>query len=372
MQEMRKHEPVTKSDRWRSNQRGFAMIMVTLAIVACFAFVVLGVETAILMTQLHAAADAAALAGASGMLEGSETTAIQRAIYFAGQHNAVENGMQPVIITAEDISFPEPDKIRVRTHRTVATGDPIRLFFMRVIDPSSNNTGEMTAVAAARFYDVCASKCLKPWSVPDRWDDANANGVYDEGEYYDPNGTGYLAPLDVGAAIVLKVSNPNQAIEPGIFYPVDFPPLDNEAGDNPLTGGSWYESWISGCEPYPVGVGDRLQLEPGNMVGPTIHGMEDLVASDPNAYWDPVEHTIKNSNFALSPRIGLIPFFDPTLPPTSGRNYVTVTKVAAFFMENVGPGSQVTGRFIQITTQGNPCPGGGNGDSFLKGIVLVE
>ena len=26
--------------------------------------------------------------------------------------------------------------------------------------------------------------CFKPWMVPDRWDDANANGIHDPGEYY--------------------------------------------------------------------------------------------------------------------------------------------------------------------------------------------
>lgn len=351
------------------------MIMVTVALVACIAFVVLAVEGAILMTsrtQLNNAADSAALAGASGLLEGSETTAIERAIAFAAENNAVQDGMQPVIITEADVTFPESDICRVRTHRTSATGDPIRTFFMRVLDPSSDNTADMTAVAAARWYDVCTTNCLKPWVVPDRWGDTNGNGLLDVGEVYDPIGTGYIAPNDVGETIILKVGNPHQAVTPGIFYPVDFPPLNNDYGEKPLTGGDWYRQWISDCEPYPVGVGSQLQLEPGNMVGPTVQGMENLVAMDPGAYWDPVEHTIKNSAFALSPRIGLVPFFDPTLPPESGRNYVTVTKVAAFFIEAVGPASQVQGRFIQITQQGLPCEGSGNAHSFIKAIVLVE
>jgi hypothetical protein len=70
--------------------------------------------------------------------------------------------------------------------------------------------------------------------------------------------------------------------------------------------------------------------------------------------------------------VGLVPFFDPTLPPVSGRNYVTVSKIGAFFIENVRPGGEVVGRFIQITTQGSPCAGGGLGTGLVKGIVLVE
>jgi hypothetical protein len=349
--------------------------MVTVSIVAMFAFAVLAIDGAILMTtrtQLHAAADAAALAGASGLIDGTESDAIDRAINFASYNKAYEVGSDPVIIGPEDITFPEENVIRVTTHRTAATGDPLRTFFLRVINPLSNNTSDMTAVAAAKAYDVCSSRCMKPWAIPDRWNDANENGVWDDGEVYDPIGTGYVAPVDVGATIVLKVGNPQQAITSGIFYPVDFPPLDNPDGESPLTGGSWYENWISGCSPYVVGVGDRLQLEPGNMVGPTTHGMDDLVAQDPGAYWNAGSQTIEGSAFGLSPRIGLVPFFDPTLPPDSGRNWVSVTKVGAFFIESVGPGSQVVGRFIQITSQGNPCAGGGLGSGLVKGIVLVE
>ena len=32
--------------------------------------------------------------------------------------------------------------------------------------------------------------------------------------------------------------------------------------------------------------GDLLLMEPGNMVGPTTQGIEDLIAQDPDAYWD--------------------------------------------------------------------------------------
>jgi hypothetical protein len=116
--------------------------------------------------------------------------------------------------------------------------------------------------------------------------------------------------------------------------------------------------------------GDRLQLEPGNMVGPTMHGMEDLISLDPGAHWDSATKTIQNSAFGASPRIGIVPFFDPTLPPASGRNWVTVVKLGAFFIEEV-QGGDVTGRFMQITTGGVPC-GHGLGNSLVKGIVLVE
>jgi Flp pilus assembly protein TadG len=358
------------------NERGAALIMVALSLLVVTALVAIVIDGAVMMTtktQLQRAADAAALAGASGLIDGDYDLAVDRAITMASLNEAMEDtGPTAVNITDADVTFPEPDMIRVVTHRTEATGDALRMFFRRVVDPASNNTADVTAVAAARAYDVCAAECLKPWSFPDRWDDVNANGEYDAGEPYDPDRTGYLADTDAGQVITLKVGNPQQAIEPGIFFPVDFPPLGGD--ESPLTGGNWYREWIANCAPYTVGIGDELQLEPGNMVGPTRQGMEELIALDPGAYWDSGSGAILGSAYPVSPRVVLIAAFDPTLPPTSGRNSVTVSKVTAMFIEDTQPGGEVLGRFIETTTQGEACAAGetGGGAGFVQAVVLVQ
>jgi hypothetical protein len=68
-----------------------------------------------------------------------------------------------------------------------------------------------------------------------------------------------------------------------------------------------------------------------------------------------------------------VPLFDPTLPPTSGRNYVTVSKVAVFFIDEIS-GNSVIGRFMSITTSGDPCAFGGPGvgQAFIRGITLIQ
>jgi hypothetical protein len=347
--------------------------MVAGGAVAIFAFAALAIDGALLMstrTQLHNAADAAALAGATALITGDEDEATRRAIQTAGRNVAYQQTNSPVLITEEDVTFPEHDVIRVETHRTRARGDALRTFFMRVIDPGSDNLADMTAVAKARAYDICSSRCLKPWAIPDAWEDLNGNGTWNPGEYYHPDETGYIAPRDVGTSVVLKVGRASDTMASGIFYVVDFPPLGSGEG-KPLTGSAWYRRWVADCSPYMIEIGDRLQLEPGRMVGPTSQAVEELVDLDPGAYWDASTKTVQGSAFALSPRVGLIPFFDPTLPPVSGRNYVTVVKLGAFFIEGVDSASQVRGRFIQITTQGFPCPGG-SGSALVKGIALIE
>jgi hypothetical protein len=351
--------------------------MVTVAIVALLSFAIISIDGAVLMTtkgQLQAAADAAALAGASGLLEGNQALAVQRAVEFAGYNRAVQDTLQTVVITDADVTFPQPDIIRVVTHRTSATGDPLRTYFRRLINPLRPNEADVTAVAMAQVFDICASQCLKPWAIPDQWNDANDNGVYDEGDSYDPNTTAYKAPDDVGRTITLKMGNPQQTISPGIFYPVDYPPMNYPTGESPLTGGDWYRTWISECNPYTVGEGDELQLEPGNMIGPTFQGMDTLYDQDPNAHWDSSLDSVTGSDFGLSPRVILVPFFDPSQPPTSGRNSVYVTRVGVFFLERMGNGNEVVGRFMSITQAGDPCTAGspGIGTSFVQGIVLIQ
>jgi hypothetical protein len=356
------------------NDRGSVIIMAAVALVALFSFAVLTIDGAILMTtknQLQAAADAAALAGASGLVNGSQDVATARAIQFASFNRAVEDTRRPVIISAADVTFPEDGMIRVRTHRTEATGDPLHTYFMRIVNLGSNNLSDVSAVAAASVYDVCAADCVKPWAIPDRWDDVNGNGQMDAGEPYDPVATGYQAPGDVGASIVLKVGNPQQAISPGQFFPIDLPPLDCPCGISPETGGAQYRWNISNCNPYTVGPGDRLQLEPGNMVGPTQQGMQELIDLDPGATWNASAQTIEGSAFGLSPRVVLVPFFDPASPPVQGRNWVRIVKIGAFFLEAMGPGSEVRGRFIKVTIDGEPCAVKTAG-TFVKGIQLVE
>jgi len=355
----------------RGNRRGAAMVMVAGAIVLVFAFAILGIDMAILMTtktQLQNAADAAALAGASGLATGSRNEARTRAKAFASYNFAVRQVRSPVLITDGDVTFPTATSVRVVTHRTRATGDPLRTYFLRVIDLGRTNTTDVRATATAEVADLCSSECIKPWSVPDRWDDANNNDQLDPGEY-DPITTGYTAPQDTGEQIVLKLANPQDTIAPGIFFAVDYPPLGQ---GRPITGADQYREWIATCAPFSIGPGDSLQLEPGRMVGPTVQGVEDLINLDPDAYWDSGEKTVKNSAFGRSPRIVLASFFDPRLPPTSGRNWVRVIKVAAFFIDDVNKNSQVTGYFMMMATPGERCAAGETPGGFLKGLGLVR
>jgi Flp pilus assembly protein TadG len=362
-----------------SNQKGSVLLTFAVSIVGLFCFAVVAIDGAIMMTtknQLQCAADAAALAGASAMTQG-DTEVRRRAEYFAENNYAVQDTMRACLIDPDvDVVIhrdADENWVQVTTHRTTETGDPLRTYFLKILDlaaglaPTRANTVDVTARAKAELVDNCGAACIKPWAIPDRWHDEDLDGIYEpgDGDFYDPIATGYMAPGDVGFQITLKQGNPNGSGVPGQYYPVDFPPVNK---GNPLTGADIYEQWIATCCPFIISPGDTCLTETGMKQGPTIQGVQDLMSQDPDAYWDGTKVV---SDKGMSPRIALVPFFDPRFPPTPGKSEIYISKIGAFFIESVGPGSTVTGRFIQVTAPGEPCDNN-TGNSFVLGLHLIE
>ena len=358
------------------NQRGVSMIMVTIAIILIFAFAVAAIDLALIMlakTQLQNAADAAAIAGALAftLSAGDLGIAEAEAIRICSLNVAIQkNSQPPVLIDGSDVTWPEVDRIRVVTHRDSANNDALSVHFLKVLNPASDNLADVKASASAQVFSVISPNCLKPWCVPDLWDDTDNDSLWDVGEFYDPYITGYRVPDHIGTQVTLKLSNSNASPRMGWFFCVDFAPINT--GDPVITGADAYREWIASCEPYAVNVGDRLQIEPGNMVGPTDQGVEELISADPLAEWDPITGNVINSTYGVSPRVIIMAAYDPTLgnqTDANGRDYLTVSKIMVMFLES-HDGKEVTGRFIRKSSDGDicrECPVG-----FLFKAILVE
>lgn len=201
-------------------------------------------------------------------------------------------------------------------------------------------------------HNPCSVHCPKPWSPPDRWFDANSNGVFDPdgGDYYDPVLTGY-GPQDYGTQIGLVLGNgSNASFGQYWYYAVDYPPIND---GNPISGADQYVEWITGDCPdssVAIDVGDLLGLEPGSMVGPNGAGLYELFSLDPFAEWDLAEGQVIHSDYDVSPRIVRVVLFDPSLGVrygVSGRYYVTVVKTMTLFIEQVVGNTQISGRIIE-------------------------
>jgi hypothetical protein len=317
----------------REGERGSTLVFTAIAMAVILVVSAIAIDLGVIgaaKSQLQNAMDASALAGASGLFD-DEATATQLAITFASLNECMND---PVMIGEANVTFPDSNQVRVEeTH-------PIDLYFAKVI---GINTADIYATATAAIGGLSGTGRVKPWAIPD----------------FD-----YV----LGDSVLLKSgsSDPPSA-NSSFFYCVDFPPLNK---GTPLTGANEYADNILYGSDGLIEIGDQLLIEPGNMQGPTKAPVEELIAMDPYATWNLSTSRIDNSDFPefTSPRVCKISMYDPNFPPEPGKNYVTVVRLGAFFLEDITPPGHVIGRFIEITTGGVWGPG----DSDLYGVKLVQ
>jgi Flp pilus assembly protein TadG len=364
------------------DEKGASIVFVAIALVVILGFAVLAIDASMMQlakTQLQNAADAAALAGAMAWARtnmGNQDSARAEAIRVAGLNMAVQDIQRPVLNPdVYTLDLPNLNMVTVTTYRTKAHNDPVTLYFLKVLDPLRENKGNVTAKATAKVFSLSGTNCLRPFCPPDRWFDADSNGTWDpeNGDYYDPEGTGYVAPRDIGAQVILSRKNPSDDFGMFNYYVVDFPPKNI---GNPIDGDAAVREWIKDCRDpsVTVSLGDQLQIEPGKAVGPVTQGLEYLYQQDEGAYWNEVTKTVEGSIYAVSPRIIKAAAFDPRVGPEdcgSGKKCVTVIKLLVVFIEG-HVSDNITGRFMRMATEGEPCLGPDCPQGFVYKVALVK
>ncbi|MGH2687201.1 MAG: hypothetical protein ACRDKW_00115, partial [Actinomycetota bacterium] len=271
------------------------------------------------------------------------------------------------------------------------------------------------AYAEAEAVSAGAARCLKPFAVPDLWDDANGdtngNRMWDGNEewvfgdspgdsyapYSGPGGSptetgygsawrnGYAPPAigDYGRQIQIKVSDPQDPVQPapGIFLPWRLPPDgDGETcesrggGGGNEAGAATYRNNICTCNTSDIQLGVEYPIEPGNMIGPTWQGVSELIDSDPDAVWDEATQSVRNSSFGsgwmASPRVIRIGLIAPGEIVGSGMQTIRFNNFALMFIESQPQmRAPVTGRFLYYVS------GTGSGEttgSLVKTLKLVK
>ena len=338
----------------RLGRRGATAVFVAVSLAALLGMVALAVDVGMLMkvrSDAQRAADAAALAGAQDFLSGTpqaeKTNALYHALEYASRNYVgwkyvdtsgvivTDSGARLVGNTPEAYVqvMPDTQKVRVFIRRsTTATwfGHLLGIDFVPI-----------TVKAAAQAVNAGTGKCVKPFAIPDMWNDPNddisqANRLQDlnpqQGKkspeswswdntdnysrYQDPNQsdstrwTGWGSPFrngwhddfttttyynDYGRSMVIKMSNPGTSPSPGMFYPWHMPLDSSDAQAVAVynNGAKWYQWNINHCNTVPVSVGVPVSQDPtyvnnpGNMIGPTRFGIDSLIAQDPNACWLP-------------------------------------------------------------------------------------
>lgn len=235
----------------------------------------------------------------------------------------------------------------------------------------------------------CRMSCLKPWVLPDRWDDVtvipghedwasngqydaedfddlNNNGFYDAGEpykdqnkdghrneeLYHPFRTGYTPDKDAGQPIVLKPGSGSATVVAGQYNAIDLSDADRLDAT-----GNRYEWDIENCNPIILGFGNIVGFHPGDLSGPTRRGIEALIDRDPDAHWDAVTQTVI-SREPESPRVAFLPIVDPRTIISGRGSRVLIDKIAAMFIESIDKDGNVYIRLMRVpgAPNGQLCP----------------
>jgi hypothetical protein len=358
----------------------------------------LAVDVGMLMTarnQAQNSADAGALAGATALAfddyddRSPSGPAVTSAI-VTGKANQVMNA--PVSLDPADVVFlqdpaGESNRVKVTVYRRTARGNPLSTLIAGFFGMP---TADMAATATAEASPANAVQCPLPFTIPDRWretttppwdpNDDDFDAVDNKGVpvanpdiYIGPADkttyTGYDADRDNGMLVVLKADNGSK------LAPSMYQVWDTVGGSR---GSDDVRDAITQCRPGEVmGFGETYVHKPGMQTGPVAQGITNLIALDPDAYWDDDKNEPVSTKYgSKSPRIRAIPLFDPYYYDTGvagGRNAsLKFVNYLGFFIEGMN-GNEVVGR---VTPIGGLRRGGAFGPApeaaFPKAIRLVQ
>jgi len=285
---------------------GQASAIFALAAVTVFSVASLSLDAGrayVATQQIKSAADSAALAGAQN-LPGDPGDAASVAVSTAEQ-NGIAAGDVTVSLSRQDTV------ITVTTHREVP------FYFAPLFGVDS---GSFTQTSAAQVGPIDAMTGVVPLGV--FWQDFVFGQTYTL-----KNGGGCGSDGNYGALAL---------------------------GGN---GASVYRTNLEDGYQSQLQVGDEVETEPGNMVGPTDQGLSARVSAGEGYTWQ----TVPLDN----PAVVYVPIVSA---PGNGKSSVTVLGFAAFFLTSVSSGS-VQGVFLATVTSGDI----GTGPSYgLQAERLIE
>ncbi|MEK7317096.1 MAG: pilus assembly protein TadG-related protein [Candidatus Eisenbacteria bacterium] len=338
--------------RQRRPDEGIAVIWVAVFLLVSLWFVSLAIDMGKLMaakTQLQAAADAAALAGASTVDpetgEVVQDSAKVRAAEVGAANSAYEGTQTPVVIDPADITFPAANQVRVVVRREAATGNPVLTHFAQTLGiPNLSVNADATAEV-----QVIGEPCehLAPFAPEDVPPTGFESGC--ENEY------------------ILKQGSGNG--QQGNFQLLELP----ECNEDEFSGGgaaAIYQYVRYGYDCCLKIDDEFVWTEPGNKVGPFRSALQARFDADLPDLREGICYQDYHGNGSRVFITPIIETFD-----VSGKKLVRIVKFAAFFLKDRPGGSMtqqgVRGQFIKYVVPGNAGPNPPD-DSMLYGIHLVE
>lgn len=280
-------------------EQGSVLVVVCLGLAALLGFSAIVIDygaVAVERRRLVTAADAAALAGAQGLIVNPEFPAQAESVAVA---YAEQNGIKPDRITAS--VFPGGDEITVQVENDVA------YLFARIFGETERN---VTARARAVVGPAGGLIGVAPFSIVEQ---TLTYGVEYELKYADWTESG----LESGNYGALALGG---------------------------SGANIYRTNIKEGYMSNISIGDQLDTEQGNMSGPTSQGIGDLIAANcdctldnykpgcPLLVYIPIIRSMSKDKVEV---VGFAAFFiNKDKPPKSGNENV----VTGTFVETMGSG----------------------------------
>ncbi len=288
-------------------RRGATMVLVAVVMTVLMMFGGIGIDFGRMysyVAQLKTLTDAAAHAAAVELRNGgTEANAQTRALALKNQNRV--DGLNIATMVNADIepgtwnyatrsfvttSWANASAVRA-TARYTANWSLARIFGV------TNKL--LTQQSIAALGSVGASTCLKPWAVPYTNMVATINqrdaGTRDTSYRLTQADVAYLKNNNI--PITFKITSTGETgtvagtVIPGNYYAVRFGPVQYANGTTPATspanGANVYRSYIEDLNCTAAGsaaVGDWLEVEQGNMIGPTSQGTSTFCGGSGNSF----------------------------------------------------------------------------------------
>ncbi len=354
------------------DQKGYVIVTTAVLLVVLLGFGALAVDVGLLYsarTAAQRAADAAALAGAFTFVvnpaSAQPSTAYDHAMSTALSNNILGASLtEPEVTVTVDVAN---QRATVEIARTEGT------FFARALGLNSADIGARAVAEASQ--NAVASFCAKPWFIPNTVvSDFSPCEACAAGQVLISNGvvTQFGADaIEIGLPFTIKPNNPTGAMAPGQFYAV-------RMGDS--AGGKDYRTNISTCSPDVLTCLDTYGLEPGNMIGPTLQGVNDLIGSPGDEYIAIGQYRDSGGNTSDTSRSLIVaPLWDicalagfcpgNTLPDSGANAEINVAGFALIFLDGV-QGNNVVAHLLGVFGCGTVGPPPGNEETGPFGVLV--
>jgi Putative Flp pilus-assembly TadE/G-like len=403
--------------------RGMTIIYVAVGMVFILGMAGLSIDLASLYVgraQAQRAADAAALAGAKVFANpGCSPSTIPCSTLAPLAVAAAENvgnknliaGASPNITDADvtvDTGSPNDPRVTVVAGRTVAKGNPMPTYFVKMFGIT---TASVSASATAEAYEPSGTGppitvgCLKPWILPN-CDSLHMDGTSKCGDgsgvFLDSNGAAVhpgLYPAGIiGELLTIKEGSSSGGAYSSKYWPISLPLgsftcpacAGNTGGSQ--TSSSAYKFCIECCTNTPLTYGDQVLPITGNMASATNNAVDCLINQAQHGNDTLVTTTYpfqviaggSNPNYAPGTIISVgsssstitVPIYDGTpLNTGNGNNSTTVPIIGfgQFFIQDLKGNSSGTVDAVLLNIVGAPGgnTGTGSGNTIDAGANLV-